>query len=124
MNAEDLAQPVWTTAEATAARTARPCEQRCLRCGREERAGGYCSFCRTAEYDLVYHVHAWGQGCPLGPSRDPLSAQPAALGPSGPPRADLPTRPTRGGTILGTFHHRASARPSTWPVVTRPALVA
>ncbi len=106
-------QPAWTAEEARAARTDRPCEQRCLRCGREERAGGFCSYCRTAEYDLIYHVHGFGKGCPLGAARDPLST----LGASEAPRADLPTQATRGGTVLGTFHHPASARPDKWPTV-------
>jgi hypothetical protein len=48
--------------------------QLCLRCGRHEVAGSYCTFCRTAEYDLVDHGHAHdaGAACPLGPYLDPL----------------------------------------------------
>ena len=48
--------------------------QLCLRCGRHEVAGSYCTFCRTAEYDLVDHGHAHdaGAACPLGSYLDPL----------------------------------------------------
>lgn len=50
----------------------------CLRCGRHETAGSYCSFCRTAEYDLVDHVDVKGS-CPLGAFRDPISADKADI---------------------------------------------
>lgn len=69
---------------------------------------------------MIYHVHGFGKGCPLGPSRDPFGrdpATPSAFGASEAPQADLPTQPTRGGTILGTFHHSASAHPAGWPAV-------
>jgi hypothetical protein len=48
--------------------------QLCLRCGRHEVAGAYCTFCRTAEYDVADHRHPQGSGnaCPLGPYLDPL----------------------------------------------------
>jgi hypothetical protein len=48
--------------------------QLCLRCGRHELAGSFCSFCRTAEYDLADHEHGRddGNGCPLGSHLDPL----------------------------------------------------
>jgi hypothetical protein len=48
--------------------------QLCLRCGRHEVAGSFCTYCRTAEYDLVDHGHAHdaGAACPLGPYLDPL----------------------------------------------------
>lgn len=46
--------------------------QRCLRCGTDEAAGSYCTWCRTAEYELVVHRHkAKGGACPLGPYRNP-----------------------------------------------------
>lgn len=81
--------------------------QRCTRCGREEYPGAYCTFCRTAEYDLIDHSHRTGKACPLGPYLDPLDQRPAE-------RARLARdvaaweaagRPDAGGTILGTRRH-------------------
>lgn len=48
--------------------------QLCLRCGRHEYAGSFCTFCRTAAYDLAVHEHSEsaGNACPLGPYLDPL----------------------------------------------------
>lgn len=50
--------------------------QRCQRCGTEESAGAFCSWCQMAAYDLVEHVHPSngkrGQSpCPFGPYRNP-----------------------------------------------------
>lgn len=55
--------------------------QLCLRCGRHEQTGSYCTFCRTAEYDLVDHEHPGnrGPGCPLGPRLDPLDTKPSQV---------------------------------------------
>ena len=39
-------------------------DQLCLRCGRHEVAGSFCSFCRTADYVLADQPHH-GHGCPL-----------------------------------------------------------
>jgi hypothetical protein len=43
----------------------------CARCGRHEVAGAFCTYCRTAAYDLVDHKHVFGP-CPLGPHPDPV----------------------------------------------------
>jgi hypothetical protein len=52
--------------------------QLCLRCGRHEVAGSFCSFCRTADYVLADHSDVFHGGCPLGPHLDPLpSGHPA-----------------------------------------------
>lgn len=46
--------------------------QRCLRCGTDEARGSYCTWCRTAEYELVDHRHGSGRdSCPLGTYRNP-----------------------------------------------------
>jgi hypothetical protein len=53
--------------------------QLCLRCGRHEVTGSYCTFCRTAEYDVADHEHAkdiGSHGCPLGSYLDPLNGDP------------------------------------------------
>ena len=44
--------------------------QRCLRCGTEESAGQYCSWCQMAASDLIDHTHAF-HTCPLGPYLNP-----------------------------------------------------
>jgi hypothetical protein len=54
--------------------------QRCLRCGTDEAAGSYCTWCRTADYDLIEHAHPSALGergrgaCPLGPYKNPSFA--------------------------------------------------
>lgn len=54
--------------------------QLCLRCGRHEVAGSYCTFCRTAEYDLADHKHVKaGAACPLGSYLDPLTTNRGAI---------------------------------------------
>lgn len=41
--------------------------QRCSRCGKCEYAGGFCSWCRTAEYTLTAHRHVGeGERCRTG----------------------------------------------------------
>jgi hypothetical protein len=49
----------------------RQLHQRCLTCGTEEAAGSFCTFCRTATYDLVIHLHREHNACPLGPYLNP-----------------------------------------------------
>ncbi len=75
--------------------------QLCLRCGRHEYAGSFCSFCRTAEYDLVDHDHAKGEGsrCPLGPFLDPLSTNAADI------RRSLAKPPTARLVGIPIRHH-------------------
>jgi hypothetical protein len=50
--------------------------QLCTRCGRHEYSGSFCSYCRTADYDLVDHEDTGSDGhhaaCPLGPHLDPF----------------------------------------------------
>jgi hypothetical protein len=50
--------------------------QQCLRCGRHERTGSYCSYCRTAEYDLADHECTASAVCPFGTYPDPVNAKP------------------------------------------------
>ena len=73
--------------------------QLCLRCGRHEYAGSFCSYCRTAEYDLVDHEHGkdTGSTCPLGPYLDPLTTSSADIRRSmaKPPTARLVGIPVR-----------------------------
>jgi len=52
--------------------------QRCLRCGTDEASGGYCTFCRWQEYELIEHNHfgvGEGSGCPLGQVDNPGPAR-------------------------------------------------
>ena len=76
--------------------------QQCQRCGLCEMAGGYCSHCTTAEYDLLAHLH---------------DAQ----------RADTPVCPldrvlTYGTTTtLGIYHHVSGASLARFPVARREA---
>jgi hypothetical protein len=55
--------------------------QRCLRCGTDEYSGSYCTFCGTAEYELIEHRHVTTDGragkafCPLGQVRNPGPAK-------------------------------------------------
>lgn len=58
--------------ETTTGENDRPTVQLCLRCGRHEQLGSYCTFCRTAEYDLVDHAHTKHAACLLGAHLDPL----------------------------------------------------
>jgi hypothetical protein len=46
--------------------------QLCLRCGRHEQTGSFCTWCRTASYDLTDHRDLVGNGCPLGALLDLL----------------------------------------------------
>jgi hypothetical protein len=52
--------------------------QRCLRCGTDESAGAFCTWCQMVACDLIEHTHAdpaGGRGgdtaCPLGPYLNP-----------------------------------------------------
>jgi hypothetical protein len=47
--------------------------QRCQRCGTEESAGDFCTWCAMAGYDLIEHTHEGlkAAACPLGPYRNP-----------------------------------------------------
>lgn len=57
---------------------------RCSACGKCEYAGGYCSACTTAEYDLVAHFHLKAGACSaIRPERHPE-------------------------LMVGTFHHSAA----------------
>ena len=93
--------------------------QRCSRCGTEEAAGAYCTWCRGADYDLILHAHAWQPGvptCPLGPYLNPANRPSANQA-----RAFLKTRQAwRKASPLATaklrvLHHRSTGASSAPP---------
>ena len=56
---------------------AQPLHQRCQRCGTEEAAGDFCTWCAMAAYDLIEHTHEGRKAgtCPLGPYLNPSNAE-------------------------------------------------
>jgi hypothetical protein len=95
--------------------------QRCLRCGTEEISGSFCTWCRTAEYELIEHRHDGGSGCPLGPYLNP-STRPSSRNlqllavqlrawEASPAAREAERYVTRRWT------HPASGRPEKWPAM-------
>lgn len=98
MTAETIPEPLtpdaWRDLEGSGASGS----QACTRCGRHEALGSYCTFCGSAEYDLIVHIDGEVSGCPVkATDRSKLAVRAGA----------------RPGRVLGVIRHPGRPQAAT-----------